>query len=190
MSKEIVIEAIENAKHFNGEYWQKALKQRAGLWIDGSPNKTRAGSYYPDLDPAGVEKMLLQAFWEPIKSEHVRPKFQAYTTPLPGMLGVVPLDQLPEDTILKVDDRKETGYAHLTYVSTQEILADDTTIIVSKKAASWKVITFFPGDPIDGRRIPMRNVKKRELTIPEALALGFVHAKMTRASGHNSGSNQ
>jgi hypothetical protein len=185
VSKEIVREAIENAKHFNGEYWKKALLQRAGLWTDGTPNKTRAGSYYPDFDPETLEQMLMQAFWKPVKSDNVRPKFQAYTTPLPGMLGVVPLDKLPADTVLRVDDRKHTGYAHLTFLSSDEILADDTTIIVSQKSATWKVVTFFPGDPIDGRRIPMRNVKKPELTIDEAKALGFVHAKMTRISGHN-----
>lgn len=186
MSREIILEAIENTKHFNAKYWEKSIKQRAGLWFNGYPNSFRAGSYYPELNPEEVEKALLQAFWTPLKSENVRPDFETFTTPLPGLLGVVPLHQLPADTELKVDDRKETGFAHLTFTSDQQVLADDTTIIISKKATSWKVVTFFPGLPVEGQNIPLSSITKETLSSKEAIEMGFKHAKLVKKTKKNS----
>ncbi len=180
MSRAEIIEAIENTKHFNANYWARALKQRAGLLDNGEPNQNRAGGYYPEHSAEDLESCLLKAYWDPITSEHVRPEFRSFTTPLPGILGIIPLKELDPKVQLRIDDYKNTGYANLYYQSDLEILADETTLIISQKATSWKVITFFPGKPIQGQRIIRSSLKQSSISAGDAIHHGFGHAKLTR----------
>jgi hypothetical protein len=182
MSRTEIIEAIENTKHFNATYWAKALKQRAGLAKNGEPNQNRAGGYYPEHSAEDLEAYLLKAYWEPLASEHVRPEFRSFTTPLPGILGIICLKELDPKVQLRIDDYKNTGYANLYYQSDLEILADETTLLISQKATSWKVITFFPGKPIQGQKIIRSSLKQSSISAGDAIQLGFGHAKLTKIS--------
>ena len=64
-----------------------------------------------------------------------------------------------------VRDPKKTGFAQLHYQSNKEEMADETTIIVSKKHTSWKVVTFYPGKPIEGKKIPIEEVKSESISV-------------------------
>jgi len=180
MSRTEIIEAIENTKHFNASYWAQALKQRAGLLDNGEPNQHRAGGYYPEHNSKNLETSLLKAYWEPLASDHVRPQFRSFTTPLTGILGVIPLKEMDPKVHLRIDDFKDTGYANLYYQSDLEILADYTTLIISQKKTSWKVITFFPGKPIQGQKIIRSSLSKNSISAEDAIQLGFTHAKLTK----------
>ena len=175
-----IVDAIHTTQHFNPVYWAKTLQQRAGLNENGDINEHRAGSYYPDYNSTQLEAALLMAFWEPFHSDHVRPIFKTFTTPLPGLLGIVELRNLSPTTNVMVRDPKKTGFAQLHYQSNKEEMADETTIIVSKKYTSWKVVTFYPGKPIEGKKIPIEEVKSESISVKNALEIGFTHAKLVK----------
>ena len=185
MTRIEIIEAFENTKYFNKIYWSNTLNQRAGLIANGAPNPNRAGSYYPNHSPISLDKSLLAAYWSPFDSENVRPGFKCFSTPMPGISGILDLDTLTPDSILKIGDFKKTGYANLYVESQRELLADTTTLIISRKSASWNVVTFFPGNPIPGKKIRLQQIPKNAISVSEAKFLGFTHAKMIKASMKN-----
>ncbi len=175
-----ILQALEQTKHFNADYWQKTLLQRAGIYNDGSVNDRRAGSYYPDLSPNTLNQYLEQAYWEETFSSNVRSGFRTFITPLSGILGIVPLEQLSPQQTVRISDPKNTGFASLTVQSDKEIFSDHTTLLISEKSVNWKVITFYPGDPIEGQRISMQSLQQKKITVRDALDLGFKHAKVTK----------
>ena len=185
MTRIEIIEAFENTKYFNKMYWIKTLNQRAGLLPNGAMNPNRAGSYYPNHSSPSLEKSLIAAYWSPFDSENVRPGFKCFSTAMPGISGIIDLNTLAPTSTLKMGDIKKTGYANLYIESGREVLVDATTVIISQKSASWNVVTFFPGNPIQGIKIPWQQISKNEVSVSEAKDLGFTHAKMIKSSMKN-----
>lgn len=182
MTRNEIIEAFENTKHFNISYWTKTLKQRAGLLASGLPNPHRAGGYYPDHSTISLEKSLFAAYWSLFESGNVKPGFKCFTTPIPGIAGTIDLKTMNPASLLSIGDFKNTGFANLYFESDREVLADETTVIVSLKSASWNVVTFFPGTPIQGRKIPLKQMIKKEISVHHAINMGFTHAKLIELS--------
>jgi len=164
-------------------YLEKTLKTR------NPGSSMQAGSVF--LEPQDVES-LKAADWEPLKNKNVNPPAVAFTAPIPGMLGYVPIENLPDD--LPVRFQLSHGGAGGKSGDAAEVVAafndsfagvENTTLICgpdAKQKGALVVWTFHPGDPgAQGAEINLTDIKwdfpDGRATIADAKELGFKNVK-------------
>jgi len=175
--------AIKNTKRVALKHWEETLEQRSNLSLLGR----KRGSFY-ELNAYGIETELLKAAWYEYAHDKILPVCFGATARIPGRLGIIALAELSPNT------RFVTIAAHDSRPGFCELLLDGpavpqqgvefTTLILGpgdgpeREEVVW---TFHPGDPIDPTET-FTTLNQLEvgqgLTRDEAVALGFLYAKM------------
>jgi len=160
-----VIAAIDMLKEVDPSYYNNMFNQR----LHGSPNA--AGSTYEGY--ANIEElisMLKNVQWESYNHPSVRPPAVSFKANLPGRLGLVEIDNLPDNVSLFLDDRKRAGTISLVAKVNSSIVKTlaktDFTVIMlgpaDKDDPREIVWTFHPGDPVRPNTVDMQRTTQKE----------------------------
>jgi hypothetical protein len=154
-------------------YLEKVLSQRN----PGEPGQ-RGSVFLRSISRFG----LARAAWKPYRHPAVGQGTEAFVAPIPGRVGVVPLDKLPPATPIRFEDPKGLGApsAVVDWVGPLPRI-DFSVLIVGRDEASGRSIVFtvHPGAPVVAAR-PRRAMRWLGMTVraDEAIALGFTLAKV------------
>ncbi|HLX12371.1 MAG TPA: hypothetical protein VKS81_06115 [Bacteroidota bacterium] len=175
-----VTNAILHTEELNPEYWKLTLFQRAGLLRRGITNHFAAGSIYEDMTPSQLRNRLLSAEWKQYSHPYVQNDCLAFKAGIAGRIGVVNLEDLPSDTELMVDNRKDANHVSLTVSGVIGCRVVFTVLITKKSDEDNKhiVLTFHPGDPVKPSHISATKIRNSILSVNQALRLGFETAKI------------
>ena len=167
-----IAKAIDATRATIPGYFESTLAQRAGL------SETAAGSVYEGVDADRLEQMLRAAEWESYSHEAVMTGCTAFRAAIPGKLGIVGVASLPSDTVVTLDDRKDTGKVSAVVEGVRAEDVDFTVVILGEHEGAEVVFTFHPGDPIAPSLVPAEGQHGREVSIEEALSMGLEMAKI------------
>lgn len=96
-----------------------------------------------------------------------------------GELGVVSLDDLPADSDIILDDRKNTGNVSATVKGVRGKKVDFIVAILGPEQGKEVLFTFHPGDPVNPSRVKTETgMHGRHVTVAEALKMGLQTAKI------------
>ena len=101
------------------------------------------------------------------------------TYDLKGRLGIVELASLPTDTVVTLDDRKDTGKVSAVVEGILGSVVDFIVLILGPEDGVEVVFTFHPGEPVRPSQIQCETgMHGRRVTIAEAQSLGLAMAKV------------
>lgn len=177
--------AILRTKEHDPEYFKKCIEQRLA---DGK------GSVTDYVHAEDLERALLNCDWYKYDHPAVAPGCQAFKCDqIIGWLGMAPLKELSPDRECTMMDVKGTGT--LSLVLTDPIgrdikrwFVDYTVLIVGDDGYGPCMFTFHPGDPVPPSTLASDGSNEfglkdgDKLTVGEAIAKGFVHAKVQGAN--------
>ena len=175
-----VREAVRNSRSHLAEYWAKTLAQR----LPGGAGSCVLGV----SDADALEDLLLKMDWVEYNHPSIKSPAKGYKAALPGgvegVLGVVRLSDLPEDTRVTLDDRKGTGKVSAVVKGLPVGMRPRVDFIVAlmgphPELPEVEVIwTFHPGDPIRPSEVPADGLAGRIVSVKEAMDLGLEWAKL------------
>lgn len=166
-----ISECVANIKTMLPGYWNNTLKQR----LAGG-----AGSCYDAFNSVEeLEKAVLTADWEETSHPCVPGDNRVFKAHLPGLFGLVRIADLPEDTILTADDRKNTQKVSLTLSGTRGEIVKESFLITGIEAGKEVVFTFHPGEPIAPSKVSTSELAHGStVSKAKALEMGFEWAKL------------
>lgn len=184
-----IVAAIEATKKitFPGHaqnYWVETLIQRT---------TEPKGSRYPETTPEALEDAIKQADWEGFVHDNVAPTCAAFMAALPGRLGMIPMEKLPDGAPVYLLDFKGTGQWDL--VAAGGAVGPKvaySSIILGMEGDEEVVYTIHPGEPAPfnpvtsdklgpnllSRQTDFGRGKRIDLMLSEANELGFAFAKI------------
>ncbi len=169
----VIMPAVENTKKFLPDHWQKCLDQRCGR------SGFAAGSVYPRWGQKRIEKELLAGHWTEYAHPAIMAGCRAFKAPIPGRFGIVELSTLSSETIVTLDDRKNTGKVSCVVKGIRGEMVDFTVIILGMEDGVEVVYTFHPGDPINPSQVLCESgMHGKEVSVVEALAMGLSTVKI------------
>tara|TARA_R100000008_G_C3525407_1_gene136313 strand:+ start:172 stop:810 length:639 start_codon:yes stop_codon:yes gene_type:complete len=170
------------------DYLEKSIEQR-------NPGPEAAGSVF--AEPQAVQS-LIDAEWTPYPHENIKPPATGFKADIPGTLGIVPIDVLPEEQEIRFQPahggavKNEEGQ-HLAEVVAQipegDREVEHTTLIIGpskEDPEKFQVWTFFPGDAtpkfpditMDSIRAKMNSEEEKVMaTVADAKDAGFNFVK-------------
>lgn len=165
--------AVETTRSTIPGYFENTLAQRAGK------SEKAAGSVYPEVDCAELERRLLTAEWELYSHDAVTPGCVAFKAALPGEFGMVDLASLPAEKVVTLDDRKNTGKVSATVKGVRGKMVPFTVLILGLGSGKEVVFTFHPGDPVRPSQVQAQaGMHGRQVTVAEALGMGLSTVKI------------
>ena len=168
-----IAEAAKTTRIVVPGYFEKTVAQRAGL------EEIAAGSIVENVTADQLEQILLKADWEDYSHEALMPGCSAFKAPIAGRLGVVALSQLFDDTVVTLDDRKDTGNVSAIVEGVLGPEVDFTVIILGEEQGKEVIFTFHPGDPVRPSQIETESgMHGRQVTVKEARSMGLETAKI------------
>ena len=168
-----IAKAVESTRRVVPGYFEKTLAQRAGL------SEQASGSIYEEITAEQLEQKLLTADWEEYSHPAVMDGCTAYKAALPGRLGVVELVSLPADSIVTLDDRKDTGKVSAVVEGVRGEEVPFTVLILGHEQGEEVVFTFHPGDPVRPSQVQTESgMHGRQVTVSEARGMGLETAKV------------
>ena len=168
-----IAKAAETTRRVVPGYFEKTLAQRAEL------SGMAVGSVYERVDGFELERMLLAQKWEEYSHPAVMPGCVAFKAPLPGRLGIVDLSTLPEDAIVTLDDRKNTGKVSAIVEGARGPIQDFTILMLGDEKGEEVIFTFHPGDPVRPSQVQCElNMHGQQVTVAQALEMGLTTAKV------------
>lgn len=168
-----IAKAVETTRRVVPGYFEKTLAQRAGL------SKAAAGSIYEGIDESQLEQTLLAAEWEPYSHAAVMQGCEAFKTSLSGRLGIVDLRSLPPDTVVTLDDRKNTGNVSVVVGGVRGQMVDFTVLILGRERDEEVVFTFHPGDPVRPSQVKAEaGLHGKRVPVSEAIGMGLEMGKI------------
>lgn len=177
MSKEInerIAEALKNTHELiiaGKSYLESMIMQR----IEGPTN---AGSSYENVTPADLLQKLYDSEWEQVEVEGVMPGCTAFKTNLPGLNGIIDIENLSEDAEFYAIDPKGTGTIGIGVANVPKTPEQDTYLIVGEEAGKEVVFTFHPGKPVAPSMVETKDYPHgTKLTREQVKELGFSKAK-------------
>lgn len=167
-----IARAVEAIKALDSAYWEQTLIQR----LPGGAGSVVLGSY----DAASLEEALQTMEWESYSHPAVQEGCHAFFThDLKGRLGIVELASLPTDTVVTLDDRKNTGKVSAIVKGVLGPVVDFTVIILGPEDGVEVVFTFHPGEPVRPSQVQHETgMHGQQVTISEAQSLGLEMAKI------------
>lgn len=167
-----IARAVEAIKTADSAYWMQTLTQR----LPGGAGSVVLGV----SDTASLEEALLSANWESYSHEAVMEGCSAFSTrDLRGRLGIVELASLSADTIVTLDDRKNTGKVSAVVDGVLGPEVDFIVIILGDEGGVEVVFTFHPGESVRPSQVQCETgMHGRRVTIAEAQEMGFAMAKV------------
>jgi hypothetical protein len=172
-NQKLISQAISNLKEINLAYWQQTLKQR--LPVGG------AGSIVLGVETAEeLEQKLLSADWESYSHPAIMEGCEAFLArDIRGLLGVKALGEIAADTLVTLDDRKNTGKVSAVVQGVRGDEVDFTVLIVGKEEGRDVVFTFHPGEPVAPSKVSAEaGLHGKTVTVKEALAMGLTTVKL------------
>jgi len=101
------------------------------------------------------------------------------TRDLKGRLGIIELASLPTNTVVTLDDRKNTGKVSATVKGVLGPEVDFTVIILGIENGMEVVFTFHPGAPVSPSQVQCElGMHDKQVSIAEALGMGLTMAKI------------
>lgn len=169
--------AIRNLHGVDKSYLKSTLGQRL------PSDDNAAGSVYPQFSSKkDLYKALLGAKWEPYDHPAIGGPAKGFKANLPGTVGIVDIDEVPEDVALYLDDRKNTGQVSLVGLGLQRGKdVEHSTIILGPEGDKEIMWTVHPGDPV---RPLMVNLDSSKPNYNEDAAMDFVK-KLNKVRGMN-----
>lgn len=168
-----VIAAISTTKVFFKEYFERTCTQR----LAGG-----AGSIFEDINTVEeMEEALRTADWSETMHPDVMPGCKAYkTTDIKGgRLGLVKIEDLPENVEIIASDPKGTGKVSMTVHGELGPAAEETWLITGDEEGHEIVFTFHPGEPVRPSILEVKDCPDGTvLSKEEAINLGFNLAKI------------
>ena len=169
-----VINAINKTKEVFSDYFIATLKQRLP--------ETGVGSIITGVEtPEQLEQLLRNANWQPYEHKAIMPGCVAFSTPIPGLMGMKSLWGLPNETNVRLDDNKNTGKVSAV-ISGDRHPVDETIILLGDYEGQEVVLTFHPGPPVRPSEVSVDEsqgiIHGKELTVEQAINLGFNIAKI------------
>lgn len=136
--------AIKNLKVLQPTVYMSSIKRRLN---------TGMGSITEYDNVNDLEQALQYAHWEPFHSDALSEgSFGAITYDIPGLLGIIPLDDVPEGTPIVLMDIDHDDHLVPTVSVDRTVEVDHTTLIFGSAESDENNIeymrTFHPGDPI------------------------------------------
>lgn len=167
-----IARAVEAIKNLDSAYWTQTLTQR----LPGGAGSVVLG----DFDAASLEEALLGASWYEYVPEATLEGCTYFKTyDLKGRLGIVELASLPTDTVVTLDDRKNTGKVSAVVDGVLGPEVDFTVIILGPEGGVEVVFTFHPGEPVRPSQVQCETgMHGRRVTIAEAQTMGLAMAKV------------
>jgi hypothetical protein len=172
----IVGDAIEATKRMLEPkgYWQNLLASR-------QPDGTGSRFFRPVS-----EEEILQWDWtevtEMIPEGNRLGGCRYYRAPQQGLLGIVPLLQVPQEAPVYLEDPKGTGKVSAVINRNQlEVelgIVNYTTLVVGPENGEDVIYTFHPGDPIRPSTVSAQEWAGKTVSPAEAIALGLEYAKI------------
>ncbi len=167
---ERVREAIRRVRKHMPGYWQSTLESRL---VNGT------GSVTDCTKPDALEMRLVTASWEPYQHPAVMEGAEAfYTKDVTGYLGVVDVEDLPEDTTLSLEDPKKTGYVSGVVEGHPKPEVGYTVAILMVEDGMELCATVHPGAPVNPSRVPAEELAGKQVTVAEAKQLGLETVKV------------
>jgi len=186
-----VYHAIENTKKVDLDYWHRTVLQRI-------PGPTAVGSvltpwWTSDTDSTldhqrdieRIEQTLIGDLDVPIWYNYVEhPNVAEGCTllighGLRGQIGVIALDQLPSDTPIVLDDRKNTGKVSATVKGVLGDTVDFFSVILGPEQGQEIVYTFHPGWPVKASQVQLEpGMHGQTVSVADALTMGLTTAKI------------
>jgi len=168
---ERIIKALETTKRLLPGYFEKTLASRQPATAIGS----RFLQEVTEMD-------LMHAVWSFYEHPAIAPECIAFSTNIPGILGIVALADLDSNVLIRLDDHKETGMFS-ALVTHEEVFGefrnvDFTVIILGPEEGQEVIYTVHPGAPISASTIPSSENCNKLVLVEEAIALGFTYAKV------------
>ena len=164
---------IDTTKKFFGEYFERTCAQR----LAGG-----AGSIFEDINSIEkMEKSLRTANWSEATHQDVMPGCKAYkTTSIKGgRLGLVKIEDLPENVRIIASDPKGTGKVSMTVHDKLGPIVEETWLITGIEEGHEIIFTFHPGEPVRPSILEVKNCPDGTiLSKEEAINLGFNFAKI------------
>jgi len=168
-----IAKAIETTKLVVPGYFEKTLTQRAGL------SGKAIGSIYPTMNEADLEKALLEVCWTPYYHQAIQKGCTAFKAGLPGLIGIIRLTELRPQTLVTLDDRKNTSNISAVVKGIRGKFAPITVLILGQEKGQEVVFTFHPGEPIKASQVKAETgLHGKSITVTEALKLGLEYAKI------------
>jgi len=160
-------QAFENSKDIPG-HLEGIFKQR---------NEGAGGSKFKTKQTI---ESLVNADWKPYNHPAVKGGAKAFKAPIPGYMGLIELDSLPDDSIVTLDDGHETGFLSVTVPGKRSQSVNFTVLLVGDHGGKEVVYTFHPGDPVRPSSLPDAGDYKKgdQITVKEAKDLGFNYGKI------------
>ncbi|MEI7425794.1 MAG: hypothetical protein WCK16_02600 [Candidatus Moraniibacteriota bacterium] len=168
-----IARAIGTTRRVIPGYFEKTVLQRLP--------KTGAGSVVVGFENAEeLEKALVIAKWEAYSHPAVMAGTEAFITKdIRGLQGIVELVDLPTETVVVLDDRKDTGKVSATVKGVRGKDVDFTVIILGIEQDEEVVFTFHPGDPIVPSPVQATpGLHGKSVAISEARSMGLDFAKI------------
>jgi hypothetical protein len=171
-NRERIAQAVVAMQRIDAPYWTSTLEQRAEF---GKP----AGSVVLGVTPEELQQLILKAEWESYSHESVLAGCSAFKAPIKGRLGVVSLATLPVETLVTLDDRKNTGKVSAVVKGVLGAEVDFTVLILGVEDGVEVVFTFHPGDPVRPSQIQTESgMHGRQVTVLEARDMGLEMVKI------------
>ena len=171
--KNIINAIIDTTKKFFGEYFERTCAQRLA---------SGAGSIFEGINSVEeMEKALRTANWSEATHPDVMPECKAYkTTDIEGgRLGLIRIEDLPEDVKIIASDPKGTGKVSMTVHGELGPAAEETWLITGMEEGHEIVFTFHPGEPVRPSILEVKDCPNGTvLSKKEAINLGFDFAKI------------
>jgi len=166
---------IEAMKAIDSAYWQQTLKQRlaaggAGSIVDG----------YDSTEE--LEKALKAASWtEYSPSEDVADPACVYfkTQDLGGRVGVIDLGSLSDDSVVVLDDRKNTGKVSAVIEGVLGAQVSYIVAILGIENGVEVIFTFHPGEPVNPSKVQAQpGLHGKTVSVAQAMKMGLSTAKI------------
>jgi len=164
---------IERAINADREYFDKCLAMR-------NPGPDAMGSVF--TDPQTVQSVIAAAQKaQPAQDPNIKAPAVGFILDIKGTLGIIPLDSLDDDSIIKLRDPKSTGKVEATMMQTErQRECDYTTILLGPNDESIEQVwTLFPGPSILPSEVDAEGRDGKIITVAEARALGLHSVKVT-----------
>ncbi len=167
------------------QYWQTLCETRA----KGNPKQS--GSFFR-FDAPRISSLLLGLEWEfgIFPEGLIVPPAKAYVArQVPGTSNMMPISEVPDDTLVFLEDHKDTGIVECVWV-TNKVQGQPVrlvTLIVGPTDGHDTVWTFFPGRPVEPSKVERRpstgvfrgrDLHQAVVTVRIARALGVKWVKI------------
>lgn len=171
--QERIKKAMETTLQVVPGYLENTLDQRA------EKSGKAAGSIYEGMTRVELQLALLTAKWESYSHPAVMQGCEAFKASIPGRLGIVSLTDLPSNTVVTLDDRKNTGKVSAVVRGVRGPKVDFTVLILGQEQGQEVIFTFHPGDPVRPSSVEATpGLHGKQITAAEAIGMGLEMAKV------------